>query len=194
MAFVLASVHQGHAQHNSVRDKPKTWVPSTGHFQFAGFMGMFSAGAGYHYMNKRLNTSLLYGYVPQSYSTRSIHTLALKNTIAIVNGSRFLKSSVTVQPVVYGGFTVNCEISRHSFFTLPDYYPKGYYHNQAVHLTFFTGIRTHILIGKEKRMVQAIEPFAEIGTLDTYLWYYVSGGIHADDILRLALGVNFFFR
>ena len=168
-----------------------SFLPSIAHAQFAGFIGMFCAGAGYHYAHNKLSASLLYGYVPKEYATNPIHTLALKNSANIIH----LRSMNTLQPILYGGFSINCELSKHAFITLPDYYPTGYYSRQAIHATLFIGTRLYIPLHPQKEKSCAIEPFAEIGSLDTYLWYYISHeSVDADDIFRAALGLNFIFR
>jgi hypothetical protein len=193
LLLTMTGPKQSFASEQDSLNKKSTYLPSLAHLQFAGFMGVFSAGFGYHYMQEKMSTSLFYGYVPKAYSTRPIQTLALKHTVSIYDGSRLFKHSMPVFPVLYGGFTFNCEISKHSFITLPDYYPTGYYSTQALHFTFFTGLRVHIPVSKTKN--NAIEPYAEVGTLDTYLWYYISDRINdTDDIFRLALGLNYFFR
>jgi hypothetical protein len=165
----------------------KTCLPSTAHLQFAGFIGMLSGGFGYQYWHKRINSSLLYGYVPKEYASAPIHTVAIKTSVILL---RISKPTVAI-PVLYSGFTINCELSKHAFITLPDYYPTGYYSSQAVHLTFFAGAKAYISI-KEKF---AIAPYIEVGTLDSYLWYSLSHKtIDLDDIFKSAIGINLYLR
>jgi hypothetical protein len=162
-------------------------VPSTAHFQFAGFIGMYSLGAGYHYWKERANSSLVYGYVPDKFASYPVHTIALKNTLRLFT----INKSQKVIPAFYAGFSLNCEVSRHAFVILPDYYPNGYYGPQALHFTFFTGLKTKIPLKDN----MALEPFAELGTLDSYLWYsYYNDEVDLDDVIRLALGLNFKLR
>jgi hypothetical protein len=183
---MLVSVNALSANPDSTNTK-KNYFPSTAHFQFAGFIGMYCAGFGYHYWKERGNSSLFYGYVPAKYASSAIHTVALKNTLSLLTLDKHLRA----KPIVYAGFTLNCEISKHAFITLPDFYPTGYYNTQAVHFTFFTGFKVKIPL-KNKF---AIEPYAELGTLDTYLWYSIKHEtVDWDDVIKLALGVNFKLR
>jgi hypothetical protein len=168
-------------------DTKRNYLPSTAHVQFAGFIGMYCAGLGYHYWKERGNSSLFYGYVPAKYASAAIHTVALKNTLSLLTIDKDLRAV----PTVYAGFTLNCEVSKHAFITLPDFYPAGYYNTQAVHFTFFTGLKAKIPL-KNKF---AIEPYAELGTLDTYLWYSIkNSSVDLGDVIKLALGVNFKLR
>jgi hypothetical protein len=183
---ILVSVNAHSANPDSTNTK-RNYLPSTAHFQFAGFIGMCCAGFGYHYWKERGNISLFYGYVPTKYASTAIHTVALKNTLSLLTIDKHLRAV----PIVYAGFTLNCEISKHAFITLPDFYPAGYYNTQAVHFTFLTGFKVKFPLKNN----YAIEPYAELGTLDTYLWYSIkNSSVDLDDVIKLALGVNFKLR
>jgi hypothetical protein len=189
-AFILFIFHfssNAFAGPADTSNSKRNIIPSTIHFQFAGFIGMFSGGAGYYFLNERVNTSLFYGYVPERYATSAIHTLALKTTLQIFK----LNKPSFITPALYGGFTFNCEVSKHSFIILPDYYPKGYYGTQAIHFTFLGGLKARIPLSNKF----ALEPYAELGTLDSYLWYGISQNtLDADDLVKLALGVNLILK
>lgn len=187
LLFIVISVQRVAGEEPDTVVKKKNIYPHTALVQFAGFTGMFSAGIGYRYWHERINTSFVYGYVPPQYATDEINTLVLKNTINLFE----IKKPAFAMPVLYAGFTFNCEVSDHAFITLPDYYPSGYYGSQAIHFTFFGGLKAHIPLKGKK----AIELYGEAGTLDSYLWYWLSHKtVDIDDIFKIALGVNFIFK
>jgi hypothetical protein len=185
--FLTAICLHAIAGEDDSTERKRNFLPSTAHLQFAGFIGMFSAGVGYQVKNEWANFSLLYGYVPEKYSTADIHTIALKTTAILFRTSK----SAPVIPALYLGCTLNMELSGHSFFFLPDQFPKGYYHPQAIHSTFFLGLKTRFAL-KENT---AIEPFFEVGALDYYLWYAIDNEtIHIKDVSKAAIGLNYILR
>ena len=101
--------------------KPKAWyIPDYAKVQFAGNIGLLSVGFGYQFLNNRLYSEILYGYVPASISkAEKIHTITLKNTFPIIN--KKIKA-ITISPIT--GFTASFETGNNSFLILPDKYPK----------------------------------------------------------------------
>src|SRR5687767_11338496 len=55
------------------------YVPDYFPLQYAGNIGLISAGAGYVFPKDRYQLSLIYGYVPKSVAGVTIHTLTARN-------------------------------------------------------------------------------------------------------------------
>src|SRR5688572_7405148 len=68
------------AQDSHTSDTDRKWyLPDHAVAQFAGNIGLFSAGIGYSYLHDKVQTDILYGYVPAFESETSIHVLTAKN-------------------------------------------------------------------------------------------------------------------
>ena len=58
----------------------KALIPDHGTLQFAGGIGFLSGGIGYDSKTKRIQTDILYGYVPQKLGGVTIHSITGKFT------------------------------------------------------------------------------------------------------------------
>lgn len=116
------------------------FVPSNYMTQFAGSIGLVSAGFGWDYgKKKRWSTDFLIGYVPKYSSERSKVTFTIRQSytpweIKIYEGINF-------HPLRTGLF-VSTTAGRQFWFSSPDKYPTDYY-------TFSTKIRFNILFGQD---------------------------------------------
>lgn len=170
--------------------KAKGWyIPDYAKVQFAGNIGLLSVGFGYQFINNRLYSEILYGYVPASISkAEKIHTITLKNTFPILK--KEIKA-ITLSPIT--GFTASFETGNNSFLKLPDKYPKGYYSTNAFHFTLFIGAKIYKDIINPK-IINGIDFYFEVGTVDTYLWYAIlSKEVKINQILSSAIGINLYF-
>ncbi len=170
--------------------KKKSWyLPDYGKIQFAGNIGFFSVGFGYQFLNNRLYSELLYGYVPESISkAEKIHTITIKNTFPILN--KEIKT-IILSPIT--GFTASLETGNNSFLILPDKYPKGYYSTNAFHFTLFIGAKVHKNFINSKT-IKGSDLYFELGTVDTYLWYAIlSKEVKINQIFSSAIGINLYF-
>lgn len=113
-------------------------IPRVYTLQYAGNLGFVSGGLGYSLLKDKVRVGLFYGYVPKVFSTKAIHTLALKGTLNVFK-------SRAGQDKLYIGTTFNMETGNNSFLKLPDKYPKGYYQTNAFHFTVFTGVKSFLL-------------------------------------------------
>jgi len=184
----LLFVHNAYSN-DSTQVKVKHWLtPEYATIQFAGNIGFLSLGIGYQFFNNRINSEILYGFVPASISkAENIHTITFKNTFPIIN--KKIKTIIT-SPIT--GFAVSYETGNNSFVKLPDKYPDDYYRTNAFHFTFFIGAKVH----KEFTnpiIIKGIDFYFEIGTVDTYLWYAMSQKINPTKIFSLSVGVNLYF-
>ena len=165
------------------------YIPDYVKAQFAGNIGLLSVGFGYQFLNNRLYSEILYGYVPASISkAERIHTITLKNTFSILNKEIKL---ITLSPIT--GFTASFETGNNSFLKLPDKYPKGYYSTNAFHFTFFIGAKVHKNFINSK-IIKGADLYFELGSVDTYIWYKIlSKEVKINQIFSSAVGVNLYF-
>lgn len=185
LVFTMLLSFRSFAQETSETNH-KWYRPSFVTVQHAGNIGYFSTGVGYKFFNDFLSTSLLYGYVPKSISeTKSIHTIAIKNSIPVVT-----QNWGNYSAWIYTGFSLNYETGNNSWLKFPDKIPNGYYFTNAFHLTFFGGLNLHKKLNESKRF-DGIDLYVESGTIETYLKYAIeSEEVKLHDVFSLAFGIN----
>jgi len=172
-----------HAQKDTV---PNRFLrPDYLNTQFAGNMGLLSIGAGFQWKSIGYDLTLLYGYVPKQFSTREVHTFALRNTFSLSKrGQNPLHTFRT-----HAGLGILFETGNHSSWTLPDVFPEGYYFTNSLHVSLYLGT-SYAYRGWQFRKV---ELYAEVGTLGRYLYYFVkSPTIDAAHVFNLSTGMKFY--
>ncbi len=186
--FCLITITTTAQEPNSVQPAKKWYCPQLATTQFAGNIGLFSLGLGTQFFHGKLQTSLLYGYVPKSFGEVEIHTISIKNAFILDHRSGF-----DVDVSSYIGHTFSFETGNNSFVELPNKYPKGYYSSNAFHFTFFIGGKVHKDLNSTL-IIHGIDLFTEIGSVDTYLWYWLnSKEVHLPEIVSMAVGLNLYF-
>jgi hypothetical protein len=183
LLFWLLIVSSSNAQ---VRDI-KNLIPDYAQLQFAGNMGLLSAGVGYDLAKDKLHISLLDGFTPASIAGSNINTINLRGAYDIVN-IKVLKRDLTP----YIGLTVSFETSGNAFYSkLPDRYSDGYYKYSAIHLLGFAGAKYPVVMsGKGKKL----SVYAEMGTVDSYVYYYMlNTEQNFGDMFSAALGIIYHF-
>jgi hypothetical protein len=169
--------------------KTKRWYkPAFVPVQFAGNIGFISTGIGFTSHTKKYELALMYGYVPASLALTRIHTISAKNVFPL----RRYDMKINQALIPYLGFAISVEVGGNSFLTLPEQYPKSYYDfPKSIHATAFGGIKLQQLFERHTRTLRGVELFAEVGTVDVYVWYKVmSEDIKLTQMFSLALGVN----
>jgi hypothetical protein len=172
------------------KSSKKAWyIPDYAKIQFAGNIGLLSAGIGYEVANNVLYSELLYGFVPGSISnTENIHLITLKNTFPI-----FTKEIGAFKISPIAGFTTSLETGNNSFLVLPDKYPKGYYVPSAIHFTIFAGGLIHKEF-KNQEVFKGADFYVEVGTVETYLWFAAtSKEVTFNDVFSSSIGINLYF-
>lgn len=156
--------------------------------QFAGNIGFLSTGVGYTSNNENYQLSVLYGYAPRAIAGAEIHTIAAKNVFPLSHYA--MKNNQTLIP--YIGLGLIAEVGGNSFFRQPDHYPEGYYDfPKNLHVIAYGGAKVQRLFRDERGIFHGVEYFAEVGTVDIYLWYKaMSNQIKFHQVFSLALGVN----
>lgn len=154
--------------------------------QFAGNIGVLSAGFGYQTASGRLSSDLMIGYVPHFIGNATIITISQKNTIKLRN----FRPSFIQRCYPSLGLSINIETGNNSFISLPSNYPEGYYSTNAVKFGLFTGLNYQGKVQANKWYKQ-FEYYAELGTLGSYIYYNIMSKDYLNlDIFSLALGVK----
>ncbi|MBI5021720.1 MAG: hypothetical protein HZB59_09800 [Ignavibacteriales bacterium] len=183
--FIAAS--SAYSNENSTSIEKRWYVPDYVKAQFAGNIGFISVGAGYNLLSNLIQVEILYGYVPSSIGGSTIHTLAQKNSILIYD----LKTTNYII-IPYAGFTTNLEMGGNSDGFFSEKYGDGYYKTNAIHFTFFIGGKIYHQLSYKSNF-KGLDIFAEIGTVDMYLWYVInSKNVELSEIFSLALGFNLY--
>ena len=166
-----------------------SYLPDTIVAQFAGYIGFISAGAGYSFLDDRINTELLYGYVPASEGGIDIHMItgrAIFSPVAIPAGSGY-----TVYPLTFGLF-LNYAIGPQYKIMWPSVYPEWYYRPNALYTGESLGIRIKKNVADSG--IKAFEFYADVVTMSEYMYEYIRNDrIKMHYILSLAAGVRIHF-
>ena len=166
-------------------------IPKGVKVQYAGNMGMFSAGPMWRYgKNKQWETSLLLGFVPKHQGKNTLATLTLKQDF--VPWSIRATESLTIEPLE-AGLYVNTVLSGHFWTHQPSRYPKGYYwFSTRVRPNVFIGQRATLHISDDKRKFSnSISMFYEISTCDFMIIQRVhNSSLKLHDYLSISLGLQ----
>lgn len=165
-------------------------VPTRVDIQYAGGMGMFSAGIGWEYGRRgQWATDLFVGFIPAAYIDHTYATTTIKQTF--VPWSIRCADCFSVEPFKCGIY-LNSIVADEFWLREPSRYPKGYY-------GFSTKVRAHIFIGQNYRFhlrdcgaLRDIALFWEANACDLMLIsrmtnHYLSAG----DYISLSVGVEF---
>ncbi len=144
-------------------------IPTMAIAQFAGNMGLVSAGIGWdHGSRGQWETSLLAGFIPREEGRKRYITVTLKETYT--PWSIQINERISFEPLTCGLY-LNSIISRDFWVKEPDHYPSSYY-------GFSTKIRANIFIGESFTFYSAPDSgnllryaslFYEFGTADMYV-------------------------
>lgn len=184
--YILSSSLSVFALNFSSASSKGSLYPDQFKAQFAGNIGVVSAGFGYQTFGGKIMSDLMVGYAPKFITNAEIVTIVQKNTF---QGRNFKKNKLQrIYPIA--GFSINIETGRNSFLKLPDRYPEGYYGTNAITYSIFSGLTYQGKVNN-KAFVRQLEYYCEVGTLATYVYYnYMRKEYLNPDILSLALGVN----
>lgn len=112
-------------------------VPDHASFQFAGGIGFLSIGGGYKFLNKKIETDLYYGYVPESIGGIEIHSATLKAVWVPLKNVSVKNFYVTP---LFTGLLINYTFGHQYFGFTPPNYPYKYY-------GFPTAFRSAVVLG-----------------------------------------------
>lgn len=157
--------------------------------QFAGSIGMVSAGVGWNYGKDRWETDFILGLIPRKSDRYAMASLTLKQNY--LPWKIPVHEQVVFEPLNCGLF-LNTLLDGDFWVKTPDRYPKGYY-------TFSTKIRIHVFLGerityKFKRQdlfAKSVSFFYELSTSDLYMINAVTNSyLKPKDYLSLAFGIK----
>ena len=180
IVLVLALTWQSvHAQPGN---KISPLLPDHLNLQFAGAIGLESAGFGYETKSHRLQGDFFYGYVPESAGGVEIHSVTAKMTWAAV--TRQPRKDLRVDWLT-AGVLANYVFGRQYFLFDPERYPFTYY-------GFPTAAHVGISVGGAA-YYRKFGLYYELGTTDRYVMSYVqnSGSLFFTDIFNLGVGVKY---
>lgn len=166
-------------------------IPTMAIAQFAGNMGLVSAGIGWdHGSRGQWETSLLAGFIPREEGRKRYITVTLKETYT--PWSIQVNDRISFEPLTCGLY-FNSIISRDFWVKEPDHYPSSYY-------GFSTKIRANIFIGesvtfytaRRNSLMRYASLFYEFGTADMYVISKATNRyLKFWDIFGLSFGVKF---
>jgi hypothetical protein len=167
--------------------------PGKKHFdtriQFAGNLGLVSAGIGLFDANKKLHTHFVYGYLPKAINGVEVHTIGIKPSFRFKATDLSYKTKLNF----YTGITVFYGFSRNSYLIYPEYFQKGYYKSNALWTSLFLGSKLDMAIENSK--IGTVSVFTELGFLDNQIGnVLLTKYIHLYDIVDLSFGVAFTFK
>lgn len=160
--------------------------------QFAGGIGLVSAGLGYDFFKERVDISYFYGYVPEWFSEEDLHSVSLQ-----LSGKPFkfdMNPKFDYYPLNIGIF-IHHTFGEEYYLTLPDHYPENYY--------WWSPGRTGGLFIEGQlnyRYKASTQIFSEIGfyyrivTRGVYLTSkFSNSSIPTEDIFSLGLGIVIYY-
>ena len=134
-AELVDSVSGGSKYDNRVHHYRDAWgalIPTHFKLQYAGGMGMLSAGIGWDYGKRgQWETDLLFGFIAKHSSRRAKMTMTLKQNF--IPWSVYLGKGFSLEPLttgIYFNTVFGSEFWNHQ----PDRYPSGYYTLSLIHI------------------------------------------------------------
>lgn len=194
MALLDANHVVAESEHDRKIEKyHKRWdclMPRQTKLQFAGSMGMFSAGPGWFYgKKKQWETDFYIGFIPRMNGSEGHVTTTLKQTYTPF---RFQANNrFRIEPITTGIY-INKIFGEYFWSRLPKKYPKNYYFWEV-------NTRFHVFLGQafsyrlgENMLGKDISFFYEFNTNDLYLisaWDNKTIGLR--DVIGLSFGLRY---
>lgn len=164
-------------------------IPTHLKAQYAGSMGLISAGFGWDYGRKcRWETDLMLGYLPCFEGEQGYVTFTLKQNY--IPWSLSADGRLSFEPL-YAGLYLNTIFGDEFWQRNPDRYPRGYY-------WFSTRMRIHIFGGtritwhtRPDSFIRSVSLFFEVNTSDLYLVRKVGNSyLKASDVIGFSVGLR----
>lgn len=172
---------------------PKWYIPGHVRLQLAGQTGAAAVGFGYAYAHNKIETSLLYGYLPGREYDASIHTLSVKNLFVI---RQFPVGTGNLMQA-FAGFDVNIVFrdNDHTFLiSLPNQFPDNYYSPNSIRFAPNFGARYYHPL-KKQSFVKGWDIYLEWVTNDIYIKNLIkSEYLKVTEIFSLGLGFSLHLR
>ena len=178
---------------NKIKTNWERLTPNIGVLQWAGDIGVVSAGLGWDYgRNNHFETLILAGYLPKwSFEHRTLTFTVKENWIPFRIGS----DNISYKPLVLTAYMNS--IFNDEFWTKePDRYPSGYYwFSSRMRLAVGAGQRLSFDIPYEhRRLHDTASLYYELSATDFYLISAVRNkSIRITDIIHLGIGIQYTF-
>lgn len=190
LIVVLFGNKISYAQNDTTQKVKKWYMPSYLNMQYAGNMGFLSTCAGYYLYKDKLYLDLGYGYTASSKAGRDIHNVIARVGYKPWNIDFQIKGREFAFKPFFTNITFTKQIkSDYTWSELPNYYPNGYYHQNAVRIHLDLGLSVQRKFKKFK-----FEMYYLVTTNDVYItyfnYYYYNHWIHWNKIFTQGLGVN----
>lgn len=91
--------------------------------QFAGYQGLFSVGGGPVLAKGLWRPALMYGFAPADPYRSAVHQIIVRNDFVFMRGEQ--RARLHISPTA--SLNLLMETGTHSFLSLPDRFPRGYY-------------------------------------------------------------------
>lgn len=176
-------------------------TPNVAVVQYAGNIGMFSAGAGWEYGKDRWLTEVLLGYVPHYHHTQSLNTMTLRQYYSPWNIALPLpmlkKGQLKLTPLTIG-MRANIVLFDGDFWTEEphSHYGGSYYRfSTRVRFAFSAGHRLTYEFPEEwKRWGEGVEMYYEFSANELGIISAIPNRhIHSKDIFALGVGARWKF-
>lgn len=177
-------------QDTTITSSRKWYVPDAAVVQFAGNMGMLSAGPGYDFAKNRLATDLLYGFVPKFDADDTEHLLTLKGTYKPWEIKR--RRDFAIIPIQVG-LGLSYYFNGKYPLTWDDKFPEGYYWwSPKVRLLGFAG--TSVTRTIKNSDIKKIGLYSELGTYDLLVTsWYKDDELTLWEIMNISIGARVSF-
>lgn len=177
---------------NKYQERWNKLIPRYAKLQYAGSMGLVSAGIGWNYGKKdQWETDLMIGYIPKYTTDKAKVCITLKENY--IPWKLPLKNQQFSFSPLACGLYVNTVIGDDFWIKEPGKYPSSYY-------KFSTKIRFNICLGQQmtyqipsawRKRWKSVTAFYEISTNDLYLISAIgNSNLTPTDYLHLSLGLK----
>lgn len=174
-----------------IRQRWAKVIPKAQKIQFAGGIGLVSAGVSWDYgKSKQWETDLMLGYIPKYETHNGKFSLTLRQNYIPWQIACSMRNEIA--PVTFS-FAVNTVLSDEFWVSEPQRYPKGYY-GFSSKIRFHLGVGqrfTHHINYNKRRLTRDVSFFYELSTCDLYVVsYFTNKSIKINDIFSLSLGLK----
>lgn len=190
--FPMIMKAQSSKEQDSSKHRWDYLVPEQVKLQFAGSMGMLSAGPGWYYGKKdQWETDLFLGFIPRINNMQGHITFTVKQTYSPFKVG--LKRRIIYEPLT-AGIYINKIFGPYFWDKLPEKYPRKYYF-WATNTRFNVFIGQAVALKRQEATQRYWSFFYEINTNDLYFLSAISNRmIKATDIINLSFGFRYRFN
>jgi hypothetical protein len=165
-------------------DRP-WYAPDQAKLQLAGSIGFLSPGAGWAWLDRRLEADLFFGWVPPPLGGENIFSLTSKLTF---RPFRVTWGAWELRPVT-AAIQLTYTFGDDYWVFLPSDYPDGYY---VLPTALRAGLALGASAGRPMWGFEQVGVYAELVAIDTALWLLEHNrrALDLGDVVTLALGLR----